>query len=426
MITQVYENKQLGQYTKAVLDNGLSVYIMEKKGFKSSYAVFGTKYGSVDTRFSANGEEMREVPAGIAHFLEHKLFENEDGDTFARFAKTGAYANAFTSFDRTCYLFSCSNNFEENLAILLDFVQSPYFTPETVAKEQGIIGQEIRMYEDNPGWRVLFNLLSAMYENHPVKIDIAGTIESIAQIDDKLLHKCYETFYNPANMYICVVGNVKTARVLAQIEDSVNQRKKISINRASFAESEMVKTSYVEQEFEVAQPIFCLGFKEVLPEESPSTKDRIVAGLLLEILCGDCSPLYKSLIDKGLIGDEFSSEYFEGRGYSAFIFEGESKEPKMVADEIKKEIKRLTEDGIDKALLTAAKRAAYGDAVKRFDSNEGIVMDMVDCAVSGGELFDTLDILKQITDEDINSRLKTFKEESSSLSVIKRKDDKNV
>lgn len=426
MIRTVYKNENLGEYTKAELENGLSVYIMEKEGFKSSYAVFGTKYGSIDTKFALGNEEPTEVPAGIAHFLEHKLFENEDGDTFARFAKTGAYANAFTSFDRTCYLFSCSNNFEDNLDILLDFVQSPYFTPETVAKEQGIIGQEIRMYEDNPGWRVIFNLLGAMYENHPVKIDIAGTIDSISQIDDKLLHKCYNTFYNPSNMYVCVVGNVDTEKVLSQIEKGMKPSDKVSIKRASFSESRKVKTHYVEQEFEVAQPIFCLGFKEVFPEEGPSTKERIVAGLLLEILCGDCSELYRKLVDKELIGDEFSSEYFEGRGYSAFIFEGETKNPEKVAEEIKQEIKRLAEKGIDTKLLNAAKRAAYGDAVKRFDSNEGIVMDMVDCAVSGGELFDTLEILKQITDEDINNRLRTFSDEGSVLSVVKRKDDKNV
>ena len=160
---------------------------MEKAGFNSSYAIFGTKYGSIDTTFSVNGEETT-VPEGIAHFLEHKLFESEDGDAFSKYAKTGAYANAFTSFDRTCNLFSCSDKFYDNLDILLSFVQSPYFTEETVKKEQGIIGQEIRMYDDSPGWRVMFNMLTAMYRNHPVRIDIAGTVESIAEIDYDLLY----------------------------------------------------------------------------------------------------------------------------------------------------------------------------------------------------------------------------------------------
>ena len=189
MKKQIFEGFGEESYVKAVLDNGLEIYIMEKPQYSSSYAIYGTHYGSIDTKFSKNGSEMITVPEGIAHYLEHKLFEGEDGDAFSKYAKTGASANAFTSFDRTCYLFSCSDNFYENLDILLSFVQSPYFTKENVEKEQGIIGQEIRMYDDNPGWRVMFNLLKGMYHNHPVRIDIAGTVESIAQIDADLLYK---------------------------------------------------------------------------------------------------------------------------------------------------------------------------------------------------------------------------------------------
>ncbi|MEE0929349.1 MAG: pitrilysin family protein, partial [Acutalibacteraceae bacterium] len=210
----VYKNPLLGEYTLATLDNGLKIYIMEKKDFGSVYAAFGTRYGSIDTRFSRNDGPEITVPEGIAHFLEHKLFESEDGDAFSRFAETGAYCNAYTSFDRTCYIFSCSANFEKNLEILLDFVQSPYFTAETVKKEQGIIGQEIKMYEDSPGWRVMFNLLKQMYENHPVKIDIAGTVESIAEITAEKLYDVYNVFYNLNNMVLCVSGNVTVEQVL--------------------------------------------------------------------------------------------------------------------------------------------------------------------------------------------------------------------
>ena len=194
MKKQVFESPIGESYIKAELDCGLKIYIMEKPQYSSSFAIFGTKYGSVDTCFSKNGGEQITVPEGIAHFLEHKLFESEEGDVFSKFAQTGASANAFTSFDRTCYLFSCSDNFYENLGTLLSFVQSPYFTAETVQKEQGIIGQEIRMYDDSPAWRVMFNMLMNMYHCHPVRIDIAGTVESIAQIDHELLYKCYETF----------------------------------------------------------------------------------------------------------------------------------------------------------------------------------------------------------------------------------------
>lgn len=417
----IYKSPFLGEYTVATLDNGLAVYIMEKAGFSSSYAVFGTKYGSIDTKFSRNGEEVIEVPEGIAHFLEHKLFESEEGDTFSRFAETGAYCNAFTSFDRTCYLFSCTKNFEANLDILLDFVQSPYFTPETVEKEQGIIGQEIRMYEDSPGWRVMFNMLGQMYENHPVKIDIAGTVESIAKIDDKLLYECYKTFYNPSNMYICIAGNVKTEKVLEQIQNGMKEVEYVTVKRAEFPETEKVASHYIEQELEVSKPLFCLGFKEISEEGRPTVKDRIVAGITLEVLCGDCSELYRRLIDSKLIGDEFSAEYFQGEGYAAFIVEGETDRPEAVADEIKKEIKSLVSSGIDKRLLEAIKKSAFGDAVKRFDSTEGIVMDMIDCAISGGELFDTVDILKTITADDIINKLKALKDEASVLSVIRPK-----
>ena len=218
MKKQIFEGFADESYVKAVMPNGLQIYIMEKPQYSSSYAIYGTRYGSIDTKFSKDDSEMITVPEGIAHYLEHKLFEGEDGDAFSKYAKTGASANAFTSFDRTCYLFSCSDNFYENLDILLNFVQSPYFTKENVEKEQGIIGQEIRMYDDNPGWRVMFNLLKGMYHTHPVRIDIAGTVESIAQIDADLLYKCYETFYNPANMFICLVGNIDTDKTLKQIE----------------------------------------------------------------------------------------------------------------------------------------------------------------------------------------------------------------
>ena len=420
----VFKNSLLGEYTYLKLDNGLSVYVMEKSGFSSSYAVFGTRYGSIDTKFRREGGKEIEVPEGIAHFLEHKLFENEEGDTFARFAKTGAYANAFTTFDRTCYLFSCTKNFEENLDILLDFVQSPYFTAETVEKEQGIIGQEIKMYEDSAGWRVFFNMLSEMYEKHSVKIDIAGTVESIAKIDDKLLYECYNTFYNPENMYICIAGNVNTDEVISIIERSTRKTKGFKITRSDFIETDNVKSRYTEQSLEVAKPMFCLGFKENLGNRYPTVKERIVAGIALEVLCGDCSALYRRLIDSSLISDEFSSEYFEGRGYSAFVFEGETDEPRKVAEEISREIKRLIENGIDEKLLAAAKKSAFGDAVKRFDSVEGIVMDMIDCAVSGGELFDTVESLREVTAEDITERLKELKDECSVLSVInpKRRD----
>lgn len=203
------------------MDNGLDVYILPKKGFNKTYATFTTNYGSVDNQFVPLGKtEMKRVPDGIAHFLEHKLFEKEDGDVFQQFSKQGASANAFTTFTRTAYLFSSTDNVEKNLETLIDFVQSPYFSDKTVEKEKGIIGQEIRMYDDNPDWRVYFGAIESMYHNHPVKIDIAGTVESIAQITKELLYECYETFYHPSNMLLFVVGPVDEQKIMQQIRDN--------------------------------------------------------------------------------------------------------------------------------------------------------------------------------------------------------------
>ena len=418
MKREVFQSDIGESYIKATLSSGLKIYILEKPQYNSSYAIFGTKYGSIDTCFSVNGEKTK-VPEGIAHFLEHKLFESEDGDAFTKYAKTGAYCNAFTSFDRTCYLFSCSDKFYENLDILLNFVQSPYFTKETVEKEQGIIGQEIRMYDDNPGWRVMFNMLKGMYHNHPVRIDIAGTVESIAEIDDQLLYKCYNTFYNPSNMFVCIAGNVDAERVLKQVNESVKAGEAVSIERINEQEPEEVVNPYVSQKLAVAQPIFCLGYKEKTETAEITLKEKVSTALLIEILAGDASPLYKKLINEGLINDEFSAEYFNGNGYAAVIFEGESNNPERVAEEIKTEVERLKNEGIDKKLFSAVRCGMYGNAIRMFDSVDAIAMQFVDCAISDTGLFDEIKYLKSVTVEDVYKRLLKLDGEKTVLSVIK-------
>ncbi len=417
MKREFFESDIGESYVKAVLSSGLKIYILEKPQYNSAYAIFGTRYGSIDTCFSADGEKIT-VPEGIAHFLEHKLFECEEGDAFTRFAATGAYANAFTSFDRTCYLFSCTDRFYDNLDILLDFVQSPYFTEETVKKEQGIIGQEIRMYDDSPAWRVMFNMLMSMYHNHPVRIDIAGTTESIAQIDYDLLYKCYRTFYNPSNMFICIAGNVDTEKVLGKIKTSVKESTPLEIIRYTNEEPEDVVKPYVEQKLAVAQPMFCLGFKEKCETPEKSVKEKVCASLLIELLAGEASPLYAKLINEGLINDEFSGEYFNGYGYAALTFDGESDNPERVADEIKAEIERLKVDGIDKKQFSAVRCGMYGNAIRLFNSVENIAMQMVDCAMSDCGLFDEIKYLKSVTMDDVYRKLLQFDTEKAVLSVI--------
>lgn len=417
MKKEFFESDIGESYVKAVHSSGLQIYILEKTQYKSTYAIFGTKYGSIDTCFSVDGNETR-VPEGIAHFLEHKLFESEDGDAFTKYAKTGAYANAFTSFDKTCYLFSCSDKFYENLDILLNFVQSPYFTQATVEKEQGIIGQEIRMYDDSPGWRVMFNMLLSMYKNHPVRIDIAGTTDSIAQIDADLLYKCYNTFYNPSNMFLCIAGNVDTDRILKQVKESLKPSEPIEITRINEEEPQEIVKPYIEQSLAVAQPLFCFGYKETMEKPIRSVKERIRTAILMEIIAGETSPLYKRLTDEGLINDEFSSEYFTGNGYAAVIFEGESKDPQRVAEEIKKEVDRIKIEGIDKKLFSAIRCGMYGNAIRMFDSVEGIAMQFVDCAMLSSGLFDEIKYLKSVTADDVFKRISLLDNNKTVLSVI--------
>lgn len=420
MLKEYFESDFGESYVRAEHSSGLTIYILEKPQYNSAYAIFGTKYGSIDNCFSVDGEKC-EVPEGIAHFLEHKLFESEDGDAFTKYAETGAYANAFTSFDKTCYLFSCSDRFYDNLGILLNFVQSPYFTEKTVQKEQGIIGQEITMYDDSPAWRVMFNMLLAMYKNHPVRIDIAGTVESISHINADLLYKCYNTFYNPSNMFICIAGNVETEKVLEIINNGIKQTEKKQIERIMPTEQTGVVTDYVEQSLEVAQPIFCFGYKE-RADWKPTVKERVCTGILLEMIAGDASPLYEELINEGLINDEFSFEYFTGPGYSAVIFEGESQNPKKVAEKIKQEIERLKTDGINKKLFSAVRCGMYGNAIRVFNSVEGIAMQFVDCATNGSGLFDEIKYLKSVTAEDVYKRLNLLENDKTVLSVINPKE----
>ena len=421
MKTELIENKQLGEkYVSATHESGLKVLICPKPQFASSYALFGTKYGSIDTRFRVKGEsEFTEVPEGIAHYLEHKLFESEDGDAFDRFSATGGYANAYTSFDRTCYLFSCTERFDENLDILLDFVRHPYFTEQTVQKEQGIIGQEIRMYDDDPGWCVSLNLLKALFENHPVRIDIAGTVESIAKINADLLYRCYNTFYNPSNMFICIAGPVDPDAILAKVDKVFEGAKGVEIERGTFTEPRGVVMPRVEKKMAVSMPMFSLGFKEDCTVPEKTLRERAEVNIALEIIAGKSSRLYNDLLEKGLINDEFSSSYFTGHGFAVETFEGESSNPDEVAAAIKAEIKRIRESGVDEEEFVRAKNALYGREIMLYNSVERIATALSGAAMDGFGLFEGTLIYNEITADDVAARIASqFAEDCSALSVI--------
>lgn len=401
---------------------GYDIFVIPKPEHTKTYATFATKYGSIDNTFKAEGEsEYTTVPAGIAHFLEHKLFENEKENAFARYAKTGASANAYTSFDKTAYLFSCTEQFEASLEILFDFVQSPYFTPETVQKEQGIIGQEIRMCDDNPDWRVFFNLLGALYERHTVRIDIAGTVESISGITADLLYQCYNHFYNPANMAVIVCGPVCPDEVWRVADRCLRPRESIRILRSYPEEPALCPKELVRQSMSVASPIFNLGIKDTrLPRDGLGVvKKRAETEALLQYIAGDSSPLYRRLYDEGLINASFTTEamYFGSFGIS--MLGGESKNPERVCRLFWEEVTRIRREGIDEKVFMRCKKALYGKQVARFDSVEAIANGFLSAHFMGVDLFDVLRTYGDITPKDAARRLdEHFERAYSALSVI--------
>ncbi len=408
------------QYYEIDHSSGLKLFVMEKPDYSGAFAMFGTKYGSVDTCFRIKGEEnYTTVPEGIAHFLEHKLFESEELDAFERFAKTGASANAFTSFDRTCYLFRCADNFKENLEILLDFVKAPYFTEETVQKEQGIIGQEIRMYQDDPDWQVLFNLLRGLYHNNPVRIDIAGTIESIAQINAALLYSCYNTFYNLSNMALAVAGNVKKDEVIEIADRILKKEEAVYFEQVIPDEPEEVKQQYIEEDLGVDMPKFALGFKESHSSPIRSAKEIILTNLSLDVIAGKVSPLYGEMLSEGLINSNFGKEYFIGRGFSCKTFIGESSNPKGVEKKIVAEIEKLQKDGISDEDFAVSLKRLYGADINGFNDVDDLANNLLDCCFNGYGLFDTVELYKTVTKEDVEKTIKGFDTNNRCLSVIK-------
>lgn len=405
--------------------SGLTVMVYPKEGYSTTYAIFGTNYGSIDTYIKTAGSEPRPIPEGTAHYLEHKLFESEELDAFERFAKTGASANAYTSFDKTCFLFSCASNFADNLHILMDFVQHPYFTEQTVQKEQGIIGQEIRMYQDEPGWQVLFNLLKCLYQKHPVKIDIAGTLESISHITADLLYDCYNNFYSLNNMVLCVAGNTTVEEVLSVVDSEVVDKPKIQVERADYGEPAEVVTNREEEQLAVSMPLFALGFKEHWDTPVRTLKEKLIANFILDYIAGEMSPLYNRLLNEGLINTGFGYEYFTGYGYSTIIFEGESKNPDAVADAIRAEIARVKKEGLQQEEFERILKMSYGKAIMDYNDIDGLANDMVAAHFEGWGLFDDLDIYRNLTREDVEAQLeRELNEEYSAISIIRPGKDK--
>ncbi|MBY3618712.1 insulinase family protein [Acinetobacter sp. CUI P1] len=393
-----------------VMDNGLQVYVLPKPTFNKTYATFATKYGSVDNHFHVAGGEETTVPDGIAHFLEHKMFEEPEGDIFATFASNGASANAFTSFDQTVYLFSATENIETNLSTLVDFVQRPYFTDENVEKEKGIIGQEINMYADNPDWRVYFGLIEAMYSKHPVRIDIAGTVESISTITKETLYTCYNAFYHPSNMLLFVVGGVDPEKVFSLIRSNQKGKtygKQGEIKRIFEDEPEQVATKRLESKLAVSMPKIMFGFKEKVDglTGEASLKRDLITKLMLDLLVGSSTALYQKLYDEELISDSFGHEFNSSPQYAFSAMGGDTKDPDLLLKRIKEEIDLILKSGFAEKDFERARKKKIGGYLRMLNSPESIAHEFTRYQFRGGDLFEVLPMYESITLAEVNERL---------------------
>ena len=405
--------------------SGLDIYIMPRADYSTGYAIFGTKYGSVDSKFIIPGEsEPTEVPDGIAHYLEHKMFDQPDGsNVFDKFSALGGNANAFTSFNTTAYLYSATENFEENLKVLMDYVQSPYFTKESVEKEQGIIGQEIKMYDDNGPWRVFFNLLGALYHNHPVNKDIAGTVESISHITDEILYKCYNTFYNLSNMMIFVTGDFDVAEIEKIIDEGVknNEPFEEEIGRIYPEEPETVCKAKVEQSLSVARPLFMIGFKDTDNGYAGDEllKKYIEISIINKILFAKGSELFESLFAEGLINDSFSSDYTAQPDYAHVMVEGESAEPEKVYDKIMDYIGELMEKGLPRDEVERTKKVIWGDYIKSYNDVEEFAHAFLNLYMADAMYTDYEKVYGDVTYEDVCRRFKMlYEKDKTAISII--------
>lgn len=402
------------------LENGLTVMIIPKKGIQKKYMIWGTHYGSNESSFVVPGEEeVTTVPNGVAHFLEHKMFEQENGtNSLDVLTALGVEANAYTTNDHTAYLFECTDNFYEAMDELMDYVQHPYFTDENVEKEKGIIGQEIMMYDDYPEWRVYLNAMQAMYHNNPVKIDIVGTIETISKIDKEILYKCYQTFYNPSNMTMVLCGDFEPEKLIEEVKKRlIDTKASGEIKRVYPQEPEKIVQEKIEQKLEVSQALYTIGIKDT---GECDVKKHIAMEILLNLIIGRSSNLYKELYNEGIIYAQPSLEYEFTNIYAHALISGQSNEPEKVYEKFKEEVKRLKTEGIKEEDAQRMKKMIYGGYVKEFDDVVDIARMFLADHFKGVNSFDYLEEMKGITVEFLEQTLKdVFKEEKMVLSIVK-------
>lgn len=407
------------------LENGLNVFVFPKPDFQKGYAFFAANYGGMDMRFCLNGE-WHSTPAGVAHYLEHKMFDTEEGNALQDLAANGASPNAFTSNDITGYYFDSTEKFEENLRILLSFVSVPWFTQESVDKERGIIGQEIGMIEDDPHWKCYMNLMKALFQHHPIRVSVAGSVESIAEITPETLYACHKAFYDPANMALCVAGPVDPARI-CDIAREILPKEAGPIAAKDYGEKEepQAAQSYIEERMEVSAPIFQLGWKgDARRNGEDRLRQELVGGLALEVLLGSSSPLYARLYREGLINQEFGYSYESSFGCAFLAADGESKDPEAVRMAVAEEAARIGREGVDKQLWERVKKGVYGNRVRGLNSFENLCVGQAQAFFAGYDFLSFAEIFSSITKEEAEELIENWVTgERTALSVVRAKEE---
>ncbi|MDP4143263.1 MAG: pitrilysin family protein [Bacillota bacterium] len=402
--------------------NGLKIYIMPKKKYKKKTAMLTVKYGANHIKFSVGLGEMKDYPLGIAHFLEHKLFEEKEGNIFNEFAILGTSPNAYTNSNVTCYHFTCTDFFQKNLELLIKFVFHPYFNEENVKKEREIIEQEIIMYNDNPSFRTYINALGLMYEKHPVKNDVAGTIESIKEITPELLYECYHAFYTPQNMVLVITGDVNVEEVLSLCDRLIPRSNgKQAATKYIFLDNSSISKYEVKEQMNISIPNFVISYKDRLL--STSKKEmflrKLCGDMLIHTLFSKSSRLYNDLYSSGLINDTFEYEYVHEHDYSFFICDGESNNPSRVAEEITKSVDYFRKHGLEREDFNRSKKVLLGYYISRFNSIEALSSFLNDIAVNEIDISFYYELLKKIKIEDLNRTLgEIFTDNGCVLSVV--------
>ena len=410
-------SQELGESTFCTtLDNGLKVYICQKKGFGKKIGMFGTKYGSVVNDFVdiTTGKRIK-VPDGIAHFLEHKLFEKEGANALDLFSKMGVSSNAYTSFDQTVYFFETSEKFEESIAMLVKLIKEPYFTDENVQKEQGIIGQEISMYDDDPTFMVYFNALRAMYQKNPVRIDIAGTIESISHITKELLYTCYNTFYSPQNMFFLVVGDVDVDKTIDVIEENIkNYENKVDTNAKieKFSEEEPKEIAQKEiiQKMEIYLPQLCIGYKLDLAKNKEIVRNEIIVSIISDMYFSKQSDFFEKEYNSGKINGFIDMQYEGSDTFSHVIISTTSTDIEGIEKDILEYINQIKNTPIDKELFEVIKRKKIGEAILSSDNLNVSYRRVIDSILDDTNVYADMEILKNINENDIKEFLNKLNE----------------